>query len=50
MITEEIRMTPEKAVSLLKKQGLEISIGDAIAIIQFMHLLADICLNDLEGK
>jgi len=39
-------VTPEKAVILLNKQGITISAEEAIVILNFMYLLADIYLYD----
>jgi hypothetical protein len=47
MITsEQKKMTPEKAVLLLSKQNIKVTPEEALAIINFMYLLADIYLYD----
>ncbi len=47
MIKAETQMmTPEKATTLLKKHNVIVTPEEALAIINFMYLLADIYLFD----
>lgn len=46
IITESNKMTAEKAIVILSKQGITVNMEEAIAVLDFMHLLADIYLLD----
>ena len=48
MTTQTKLLTPEKAVAILGKQGCTVSLEEATAILNFMYLLADIYLYDLQ--
>lgn len=39
---EKIR--PEQAVELLRKKGIEVSIEEAVILIEFLHLLANLVI------
>jgi hypothetical protein len=46
MNTLEDQLTPVQAVALLKKQKIKITYQEAVAIIQFLTLLAEIELSE----
>jgi len=44
---EEVQMEklkPEQAVELLRKKGIEVSLEQAVVILEFLHLLANILI------
>ena len=49
-ITENEIITPEKAVEILKKKGLEVTTEQAKLILAFLYKLADITLSVYMGK
>jgi hypothetical protein len=46
MVSEKRSITPEKAVALLKKQGLEINPTEAELVIDFLYFLAEIVTDE----
>ncbi|UTA67543.1 MULTISPECIES: hypothetical protein [unclassified Emticicia] len=38
------KLKPEQAVELLRKKGIEISLEQAVAVLEFLHLLANILI------
>ncbi len=47
--SEDDKITPEKAVEILKKGGLEVTLEQAKLILEFLYKLADITV-DIQGK
>lgn len=45
MIPEKRSITPEKAVHILKKSGIEVSLEEANEILRFLYLLAEIMVK-----
>ena len=46
MVSEKRSITPEKAVVLLKKQGLEINPTEAELAVNFLYFLAEIVTDE----
>lgn len=42
MENEEERITPEKAIEILKKDGLEVSLDEAKILLDFLYQMADV--------
>ena len=39
------KMTPEKAVDLLRKKGMDVSVEEAILVLAFLRMLADMIVS-----
>ncbi len=53
MINEEVQMEklkPEQAVELLRKKGIEVSLEQAVVILEFLHLLTNITDRTISEK
>ena len=45
--SEKRNVSPEKAVALLSKQGITISLEEAEIVVSFLYLLAEIFTNEM---
>jgi len=48
MVPEKRGVTPEKAISLLKKNGIEVSLEEATEIRALLYLLAEMAVRQHE--
>ena len=46
MVSQKRSITPDKAVALLKKQGLEINPTEAESVVNFLYFLAEIVTDE----
>ncbi len=45
MEIEEEKISPEKAIAILKKDGLEVTLEQAKLIVEFLYQMADIVVD-----
>jgi hypothetical protein len=50
METEAERISPEKAIQILKKDGIEVTINEAIIILEFLYQIAEIAVDQYLKK
>lgn len=50
METEAERISPEKAIQILKKDGIEVTKNEAIIILEFLYQIAKITLDQYLKK
>lgn len=50
METEVERISPEKAIEILKKDGIEVTINEAIIILEFLYQIAEITVEQYLKK
>ena len=50
METEAERISPEKAIQTLKKDGIEVTIDEAKLILQFLYQIAEITVDQYLKK
>ncbi len=49
-ISEKDKITPERAMEILKKDGLEITLEQANLILKFLYNIADIAIDQYSKK
>jgi hypothetical protein len=50
LVTERRKVTPEKAIALLKAEGITISPEEAEQLVDFLHFLAEILISDAAAE
>jgi hypothetical protein len=50
MESEVVRISPEKAIEILKKDGLEVTLDEAKLILEFLYQMAEIVVDQYLKK
>ena len=50
MESEVVRISPEKAIEIFKKDGLEVSLDEAKRILEFLYQMAEIAVDQYLKK
>ena len=50
MESEVVRISPEKAIEILKKDGLEVTLDEAKLILEFLYQMAEIAVDQYLKK
>ena len=50
MDTEAVRISPEKAIEILEKDGLEVTLDETKLILEFLYQMAEIVVDQYLEK